>query len=228
MTGLSVMSCRCWFQSERIFAIEGSMDAQLKELIETIKSEGVETAEARAQEIVDAAQKRADDIVHAAKQEADEIRKHAQEEARKAQRSGEAALEQAARDLILSVRNRLVHILEDVVVESVDSAYSESVLANAIVEAVKGFVSSGQTSVEVVVPEQSVDAIDSAMRKDLTDEMKKGVNISGSSAVQSGFRVSQKDGAIFYDFTSAGVAEALSTHLTSRLQTIVRNADKTE
>ncbi|MFP4509258.1 MAG: V-type ATP synthase subunit E [Spirochaetota bacterium] len=204
------------------------MDAQLKELIETIKSEGVETAEARAQEIVNAAQKRADDIVHAAKQEADEIRKHAQDEARKARRSGEAALEQAARDLILSVRNRLVQILENVVVESVDEAYNESVLAHAIVEAVKGFVSSGHTSIEVIVPEQSLNAIDSAMRKELTDEIKKGVNISGSAAIHSGFRVSQQDGAIFYDFTSAGVAEALSTHLTSRLQSIVRNADKTE
>ncbi len=204
------------------------MDAQIKELIETIKSEGVETAEARAQEIIDAAQKRADDIVHAAKQEADEIRKHAQEEARKAKRSGEAALEQGARDLILSVRNRLVTILESVVVDKVDAAYTESVLSEAIVAAVKNFAGDGSDPIEVVVPEKSLQAIESATMKDLGDAIRNGANIVGSGTVKSGFRVSEQNGAVYYDFTASGLAEALSEHLTARLQTIVRNAGKTE
>ncbi len=204
------------------------MDAQLKELIETIKTEGVETAEARAQEIVDAAQKRADDIVHAAKQEADEIRKHAQDEARKSRRSGEAALRQAARDLILSVQNRLLKIFEHVVVENVDKAYTDSVLSEAIVALVKSFAEKGETSLEVLVSEKSAAAIESAMRKEFTDQLRTGVQISGSAAVKSGFRVSEENGSVYYDFTAEGVAEALSVHLTPRLQEIIRNADLTE
>ncbi|TVQ25260.1 MAG: V-type ATP synthase subunit E [Spirochaetaceae bacterium] len=204
------------------------MDAQLKELIETIKTEGVETAEARAQEIVDAAQKRADDIVHAAKQEADEIRKHAQDEARKSQRSGEAALKQAARDLILSVRNRLLKIFEHVVVDNVDHAYTESVLSEAIVASVKSFAEKGETTLDILVSEKSVAAIESAMRKELTERLKTGVQISGSASVKNGFRVSEENGSVYYDFTAEGVAEALSAHLTPRLQTIIQNADLTE
>ncbi|MFP4642964.1 MAG: V-type ATP synthase subunit E [Spirochaetales bacterium] len=200
------------------------MDAQLKELIETIKSEGVESAEARAQEIIDQAQSRAEDIVKAAQQEAETTRKQAQSDAEKARQSGEAALKQAARDLVLNVENRITTLFHRVIEREVAGQYKPETVAEAIAAVVKAWAEQGITDLEVALPEKQMNAVEETLRSALGAELRKGVSLVPSSRVSSGFRVTEQNGNAYYDFTAEGVAEALSEHVSPKLASIIREA----
>ena len=204
------------------------MDAQLKELIETIKSEGVESAEARAQEIIDQAQNRADDIVKAAQQEAETLRKQAQSDAEKARQSGEAALKQSARDLVLNVENRVTTLFRRVIEREVAGQYKPEVIAEAIAAVVKAWAEKGTTDLQVALPEKELKAVEESLRSALGAELIKGVSLVPSGRVSNGFRVTEQGGSAYYDFTAEGVAEALSEHVSPRLAALIREAAKAE
>lgn len=205
------------------------MDAQLKELIETIKSEGVESAEARAQEIIDQAQGRADEIVKAAQQEAEGIRKQAQTDAEKSRQSGEAALRQSARDLVLNVENRVSTLFRRIIEREVAGQYKPEVIAEAITALVKSWAENdGGGGIQVALPEESVKAVEESLRSKLGEELRKGVSLVPSGHVTSGFRVFEEGGSVYYDFTSEGIAEALSEYVSPRLADIIREAAKAE
>lgn len=204
------------------------MDAQLKELIETIKSEGVESAEARAQEIIDQAQSRADDIVKTAQQEAESIRRKAESDAEKARRSGEAALKQSARDLLLNVENRVTALFKRVMEREVAGQYKPEVVAEAITAVVKSWSEKEAGSLEVAVSESSLKEIEAALKSKLGDELKKGVTLTPSARVNSGFRVTEEQGSAYYDFTAEGIAEVLSDYVSPRLAAIIREAAGSE
>ena len=75
------------------------MEVQLQELIEQIKKEGVETAEAEARAIVDAAKADAEKIIAEAKSQADKILNDAKTETERMTKSSEDAIRQSGRNL---------------------------------------------------------------------------------------------------------------------------------
>ena len=98
------------------------MDAQLKELIDTIKSEGVQEAEKQAKEILAAAEERGNEIIRNAEDRSSNIVEQARTQQKQSEQAGRAALVQAARDVILSVQAQLGSIFKDVVTDAVGQA----------------------------------------------------------------------------------------------------------
>ena len=82
------------------------MEVQLQELIEQIKKEGVAVAEAEAKAIVDTARADAEKIIADAKAEADRMIAVAKSENERMVKSGEDAIRQAGRNLLISFRER--------------------------------------------------------------------------------------------------------------------------
>ena len=80
------------------------MEMQLQELIDQIKKDGVEAAESKAEAIVKAAKEEAEKIIAEAKAEAEKLMQNAKAENEKTVRSGEDALRQAGRNLLISFR----------------------------------------------------------------------------------------------------------------------------
>ena len=73
------------------------MEIQLQELIDQIKQNGVEVAEAEAKRIVDAANAEAERIISGAQNKADKILEDAKTENERMLRSSEEAIRQAGR-----------------------------------------------------------------------------------------------------------------------------------
>ena len=72
------------------------MDTQLKELIETIKAEGVQSAEKQAEQIVAAAEEKAQEITSDARQQAAGIVEEAKADRARQEAAGTEAVKQAA------------------------------------------------------------------------------------------------------------------------------------
>lgn len=198
------------------------MDAQLQEIIETIKNEGVKNAEARQQEIIDNANSKAQSIIEDAKKEAESIVSNAKAEAQKHEASGKAALQQAGRDLVLTVRSEIEKLFDKVVHEATGEALTGEKLADAIVAALSNWDESKVGDLQLLLPEKSQKEVEEGLKKRLADAMKQGVEIKPVQSIQAGFRISTKDGSAYYDFSDEGIAEMLSAFVSPRLAELLQ------
>jgi V/A-type H+-transporting ATPase subunit E len=198
------------------------MDAQLQEIIETIKNEGVKNAEARQQEIIDNANSKAQSIIEDAKKEAESIVSKAKEEAQKHEASGKAALQQAGRDLVLTVRSEIEKLFDKVVHEATGEALTGEKLADAIVAALSNWDESKVGDLQLLLPEKSQKEVEEGLKKRLADAMKQGVEIKPVQSIPAGFRISTKDGSAYYDFSDEGIAEMLSAFVSPRLAELLQ------
>lgn len=200
------------------------MDAQLDEIIQTIKSEGIANAEREASEIKQAAQKEAEQTVQDAEKRAKQIIDNAKAESQKLEASGKEALVQAGRDLILNVQNRITALFDAVVTQSVAESYSAETVSEAVVALLKNWSGQQVSDLTVLLPESQREKVESQLRSKLTKELEQGLEIKAAHNIQSGFRISVKDGSVYYDFSAEGIAEVLSAYLNPRLKEAVKQA----
>lgn len=200
------------------------MDTQLQELIEAIKKEGVQTAEKQAEQIIAAAEEKAQQITADAEARAKTLLANAKIEQEKLDQSGREALRQAGRDLILTVQARLTAMFESVVASATADSISADILENSIVTVVNEWAKGSDQALDVILSEQDLRSLEARLRSRLTERITSGTEILPSDAVKSGFRVSTKDGALYYDFTVESIAAALSAYVGPRLSAVLRDA----
>src|SRR5690554_4337236 len=99
------------------------MDVQLQELVDKIKKDGVESAEAMAADIVKNANEKAASIVDEAKREAERIVEQAGEESARLEKAAEAAIRQSGRNILISFRESIEAQLSALVRRETDTAY---------------------------------------------------------------------------------------------------------
>jgi len=200
------------------------MDTQLKELIETIKAEGVQNAEKQAEHIIAAAEEKAQEITADARRKAASIVEDAKADRTKQEAAGREAVQQAARDVVLSVQARLTAIFKEVVEGAVGEAMDGAVLEQAVVKVVGAWAEGDDQGIDVLLAERDLKRLESSLRTRLAERLAAGVEIKGSHAVKGGFRIATRDGGIYYDFTVGAIADALSAYLAPNLATTVREA----
>lgn len=200
------------------------METQLEDIIQKIQDEGVATARTRAKEITDLAEKQAAQRIQTAQEEAAAIIKDAEKERDRLIASGESALQQSGRDLILAVQKRLTSMFEAVIDDSLGSALSPERVGEIIVALVQAWKSKEEGSFEVLVPQADRDAIETTVRKALNDKIAAGVEIRPVSSIAAGFRIGRQDGAVYYDFSSESLGELLAAFLNPRLGEIMKKA----
>lgn len=204
------------------------MEAQLQELIDKIKKEGVENAEQEGEKIISDAKTKADSIIADAEEKAKQIRSKAGKDAEQMENAGKEALTQAARDLILAVRKRMTRIFDEIIKESTADAMKGKALEEIILALVKAWVDKNSADIAVLLSEEDKNALESGLMKRLQEEIKKGVEIKVSDTLQSGFLVSEKDGAAYYNFSADGIADTLSEFVNPKLAEVIKRAAERE
>ncbi|GHV68455.1 V-type ATP synthase subunit E [Spirochaetia bacterium] len=207
------------------------MDIQLQELIDKIKRDGIESASEEAARVKIQADTEARRIVEAAKKEADEIIARGKADAERSERAGAAALEQASRNLVLAFKGEIQTLLDKLVAQETSAALGEDVLKAALPEILKSWVSKGgdsgnQGSLDLLLPEAELGKLQSWFTGKLTAEIKKGVELKADRNLGAGFRIANRDGSAYYDFSAESVAELLSAYLNPRLGDILKKSAK--
>lgn len=200
------------------------MESQLQELIDKIKSEGVKSAEEQAKQITEEAEKQAEQIKADAQKKADKIVADAKQEAEKLQQSGEEALTQAGRDLLLTLEKKITVLFDSVVKQEVDKSLSDNVVAESVSMILKNWSKEHTGNLSVLISEEQFDKLEKKLKTALAEEMKKGVEVKPFRRVKSGFYIAEKDGSAYYNFSGDGLAENLSELLNPRLKEIMEKA----
>ena len=193
------------------------MEAQLKELIDKIKSEGVAEAEEKAKQIEEEAQQQASAVVAEAQKKAEQIVSEAKENAERFEQTGKKALQQAGRDLVLNLKASITGLFESVVTREIKESLTPDALEKMITHIIKAWQKEGIKGIEVLLSPEDLKKLEKGLMNKLSAEMKKGVELKPIPEIQAGFRIGEKDGSAYYDFTDKGIAEHLAQHLSPKL-----------
>jgi len=189
------------------------MEVEIKGIIDKIKTEGVEEAEKKTSEMIGLAAEKAKTMIMTAEKERENILNQAEEEARRIRETGRAAVKQASRDVLLSLRDDIVKLFDGIIKNDVQEQFSPDILKKAISDIVESFCAGGKTELEIILNEKDKNSIKQYFTAKLKDKMTKGVTIKTSPNIEKGFRVGEKGKNSYYDFTDDAIAEAFNAFL---------------
>lgn len=202
------------------------MEIQLQELIEQIKKDGVETAQAQADAIIDSAKSEAEKIIADAKDQADKIMSDAKAENAKAVKSSEDAIRQAGRNLLISFRESVARELKAVVSDNVNAVYSSDAFVKLIISAVEGWAGKPEAEdISVVLNTDDLAKLEEALLAELKAKMLGGVTLKANDNFDSGFRIAVNNGTVYYDYSAQAVTDMLSNYLSPRVTALLKEAE---
>ncbi len=201
------------------------MDVQLQELVDKIRKDGVDAAEAQASQIVSDARTKAAEIVAGARAEAEAIEKAARADAERLEKAAVASIRQSGRNILISFRDSVVSELSALVSSATGSAMSGEALKDLVPAAVKAWIAnSGSADVSILLSPSDLAKLESTFKAALKAEMDKGLVLGADASLAGGFRVGMKDGSAYYDFSAEAVASLFSAYLNPRVAEILKSA----
>ncbi|WP_051261630.1 hypothetical protein [Desulfovibrio inopinatus] len=201
------------------------MAEELRHLIERIQNEAVGEAEAKAVEIVAKAKAQAAALVDDARYEAKAIVETAKKDSEVYVERSRKTLEQAARDLLITVGQGVENILDDIVAAAVDQALDVTTVQNMLVSmAGQCALMEGETRLEILVSPEQQEEIIKYFADQYRKQLIRGVELHVDNEILKGFRVSFRHDEVYLDFTNDAIAEAMSEFLRPKLSRIVRRA----
>lgn len=195
------------------------MAQQIQDLVASIRKDGIEVAQKEAAQIIADAKAQAEDVIREAKKEAASLLEKARREIDTRDQSARSSLQQASRDVQLSLKKAISAQLDRLLVTQVEKAYSSSELVGLIAKVV---ASLGDAKDQVVqLSQKDFDALAKNLAGALSSAIKDGLEIKAVSSITSGFRIAEKNGASFYDFSAEETAEMLKPFLSPAIAQIV-------
>lgn len=198
------------------------MAEDLKNLIEKINQEGVKAAEDKARDIENEAASHAKAIIEKAKRDADKIITDAKREVAKIEKSGEIALKQAGRNLIISLKKEISSVLNRLILLRVRDELKPGAMAKIISSLIKNYKGQDKTNIVVSLNKRDLGSIEKTFLAKLKDGAKKGITLKQAEDIQGGFVISYDSGRVHYDFTDKALAEYISLYLKPKLGELLK------
>jgi V/A-type H+-transporting ATPase subunit E len=205
---------------------EEHMEIQLQELIDKIKRDGIESASEEAARLTAQAGEEAKRIVEAARREADAIIARARADAERTEKAGIAAVGQASRNVVLTFKTEIQAVLDRIVAREPASSLNDDVLKAVLPEILKGWAGKGRDSLDLILAEAQLKKLSAYFTGKLAAELKQGLELKSDRNLAAGFRIANRDGSAYYDFSAESVAELLSAYLNPALAETLKDSAK--
>ncbi|MBU0936707.1 MAG: V-type ATP synthase subunit E [Spirochaetes bacterium] len=202
------------------------MDSRVQEILEKIKRDAVDEAKSRSAKMMAEAEEQRKQLLADAEKEAKAIVEKAAQDAKRSEAAGNAALQQAARDLIRAFRGEIEKMLAGIVQAEVGAAFDQDVLKKAVPAVLEAMAGKDSDDLAVLLPEAQLKALEAYFKTALAKQLAKGVELKPLSSSKAGFRIAEKDGAAYYDFSAEAVADMLGAYLNTHLAGLVAGAGK--
>ncbi len=202
------------------------MEIQLQELIDKIRKDGAEVAEAEAESILNSAKAEAQKIIADAQAEADKILANAKNENARIVKSSEDAIRQAGRNLLISFRESVTKEFEAIISENVDGVYSSKALEEIIIRIVERWSTNPEIqNISVILNSDDVKRLEKTLMASFKERVKKGVTLKANDNFDGGFRIVFNDDAIYYDYSKETVVEMISNYLSPKIAKLMKEAE---
>ena len=200
------------------------MSQQIQELIDKIKSEGIQIAEKKTQELEARAQSHAKEIVEQARQQADQLIREAKQEAQKIKETTQIALKHASRDMLLSLRREIEQTLNRIIAMNVSDTMTPENLTTIISALIKDHLNQNvsDNSIQVSLSSTDLERLKESFIAKLKEEIKQPIEFQSSENVTKGFTISFDNGKSCFEFTEMSLAEFLSAYLNRELASLLK------
>lgn len=202
------------------------MPEELQHLLQRIRTEAVEKSEQEANEILAQAKRRAAATVREAEEEAKQRLSEADHQATAYMEKSTRALEQAARDLLITIGDKVQGVLDEVVTSAVVEEIDTGFLRALLDRAVAGYLEHGATGngIEVWLSPADKDQLKQYFLDKYQQTVAGGLTIHTDAEMTKGFRVSVDGSRAFHDFSAEAIAESLTQFLRPHLADMIRRA----
>lgn len=180
------------------------MELQIRDLVDAIKKEGVDAAQAEAERILNEAKASAAEIVARAKEEAESILEKAEAEKKVMTESVKIAAEHTKRDALLAFRQSVQSEFQKLLSAETEKALNCETLAKLISAAIMGEDASLYAA--------EVHEVTEGLKKQLADEIRAGLEIRTNADIQAGFRLAAKDGSGYFDCSDEEILKMLAPY----------------
>ncbi len=202
------------------------MEIQLQELIEQIKKDGVEAAETQAEAILKSAKSEAEKIIAEARMQADKMIADAKSENEKTVKSGEDALRQAGRNLLISFRESVTKELKAIVSDKVNAVCTSDSFTQLIVKAVECWINKPDAEdLSVILNSDDIKELEETLVAEFNKKALNGITIKANDNFDGGFRVAVKGGKAYYDYSADAVTDMLSNYLSPKVAALLKEAE---
>lgn len=231
------MGLNCLFYYERktplIEQLTGgerlTMTEDLQHLLNKIRTEAVDEAEQQAADLIGQAEQKAAVIVQEARKQAEQHMKDAEQDAARFETRSQESIRQAARDVLISLRQEIDKELGALVKSMVNAALEPAPLTDLLGKAVEAYLASTtQDSLEVVLSPADHKTLADTFMKSFGDKVKGGLILGADAGILKGFHISASGEEGYHDFSNEALADALSSFLRPHLAEVVKRAAQPE
>ena len=179
----------------------------------------MEKAEAQSASIIAAAKAKAEEIIKNANAEAAAALEKADKDAAVYAERSVRSLEQAARDVLISVGKRFETMVSEILALQVEKTLSEDVLKSMLLSLVKDYSS----DVSVVFSETDKAKLQSFVMGEFQKALNAGVNIESDKSIKYGFRIKLDGGKVSHEFTAQTISAAMAALVRPQIAEIISN-----
>lgn len=196
------------------------MAEDLQNLIERIQKEAVNKADEKSAAIIAKANEEASRILESAKAEAAAVLEKADKDSAAYAERSERAIQQAARDVLISVGRRIEKMISEILSREVEKNLSENTIKDMLLLLARNY----STDTELVFSEADKAKLSSFAVGEFAKVLGKGVKVESDSGIKFGFRVKVDNGKVSHEFTSDEIAASLASVVRPELAKIVSEA----
>lgn len=199
-------------------------DISVQSLLDKIKKEGIEEANKTAEKIHEEARSKGDAIIKKAREESERMLDEARAEIDRNKEAFESSMSQAARNLLLGLKQDIIRLYDHIVERQVESALTPALMSEMILKIVSawGLKETGG-KLEVLTSQEDCKKLQELLHQSLQDEFRKGVTLRPVDGIRAGFRIGEREGTFYYDLTPKGLAEILVEYLNPRIAKYLEN-----
>jgi V/A-type H+-transporting ATPase subunit E len=202
------------------------MAEEIKNLIEKIQEEGIRVAEDKAKEIELEAKRKAGSLLEKANSDAEKILTEAKEKGARMEEGAKSTIQQAGRDLLLSLKEELHAMLGRLVQSSVAQTLSPPEMAKILHELIKKLAGASKEDIWVWLKKEDGEKLKMEFLSRLKEETKRNIILKPSQEISGGFIISFDAGKSHFDFTDKALAEYLGIFLKPQLNQILNGEGK--
>jgi V/A-type H+-transporting ATPase subunit E len=195
------------------------MAEELQHLIDKIRAEAIDKADAEASRILSEAKTKAAQTVKEAEAQAKALIEKAERDSQAYTERSERTLKQAARDVVLAVRQGVENSILGILAENVDKTLTPEFIQQLLLT-----LASGQKgkAVAVSLSESDLKKLTSFISGEFQKKLDAGVTVQSDSGIFAGFRLSYEGGKVSQEWTNEAIADALAAILRPALAKIVQ------
>lgn len=198
------------------FKERSPMEQQIQDLVDSIKKEGLQQAQTQRDEIISQAKAEADRIINEARTKAGKMIEDAQRECALREQSARASIEQAARNVAITLKEDLNAQLSKILALQVGEALNKTLLSKLVLSVVDASLK--DAVIEIGGPD--AEKLTKQLAADLAGKLKNGLELSAGGK-EKGLKIVSKDGSGYIDLSAEEMTRLLRPYLSDSIKEII-------